>query len=90
MFLYRSGFFGLVFSINLAVSNQSDRMESGSVKDIFRVVVQGMMPVVNKAIPGAGGWEERGHRAELARLSYADCLALCGRPPTIWQCLNLT
>ena len=68
MLLYRSGFFGLVFSINLAVSNQSDRMDSGNVRDMFRVVVKGVMPVVNKVLPGAGGWVERGHRAELARL----------------------
>ena len=57
-----------MFSINLAVSNQSNRMDSGSVKEIFYVVVKGVMPVVNKVLPGAGGWVERGHRAELARL----------------------
>jgi hypothetical protein len=43
-------------------------MDSGSVKEIFYVVVKGVMPVVNKVLPGAGGWVERGHRAELARL----------------------
>ena len=40
-------------------------MESGNVRDVFRVVVRG---VVNKVLPGVGGWAERGHRAELARL----------------------
>ena len=40
-------------------------MDSGNVRDVFRVVVRG---VVNKVLPGVGGWVERGHRAELARL----------------------
>ena len=40
-------------------------MESGNVRDVFHVVVRG---VVNKVLPGVGGWAERGHKAELARL----------------------
>ena len=64
MLLYRSGFFGLVFSINLAVSNQIDRMDSGSVREIFCVVVKGVMTVFNKVLPGAGGWVEGGLMAE--------------------------